>query len=47
MLAVVLFIIIGAWLEAPWWYYLLCGIHLFICFLRFEIASLKKGRDDD
>lgn len=46
MLVGVLLIIIGAWLKAPWWYFLLCGVQVLVSFLRFELASLGKERDD-
>lgn len=47
MLSGILLLIIGAWLEAPWWYFLLCGVQIFISFLRFEIAALEKEQYDE
>ena len=47
MLVGILLIIIGTWLEAPWWYFLLCGVQILASFLRYEITSLDKEQDDE
>ena len=46
MLAGILLIMIGAWLDAPWWYYLLCLVHIFVSFVRYEITMLNKEQDE-
>lgn len=46
MLVGLLLIIIGAWLKAPWWYFFMCGVHILVSFIRYEIAALDKERDD-
>ena len=47
MLVGILLIIIGTWLEAPWWYYLLCLAHILVSFIRYEITILNKEQDDE
>ncbi len=46
MLVGILLIIIGAWLKAPWWFFLMCGVQILASFIRYEIAALGKERDD-
>ena len=46
MLSGAIFVIVGLWIDAPWWYFLLCGVQFLIGFIRFELASLEKEHDD-
>ena len=47
MLSAILFIIVGYWLEAPWWYYLLCGALFLAGLIRYEIAMTKSESHDE
>ena len=47
MLSAILFIIVGYWLEAPWWYYLMCGALFLAGLIRHEIAMTKSESNDE
>ena len=47
MLSAILFIIVGFWLEAPWWYFLLCGVLFLAGLIRHEINMMKSESDDE
>ena len=44
MLTGILFIIIGIWLEAPVWYYFLCGGSLFFKLLKYGLVMYNIGK---
>lgn len=46
MLTGILFIIIGAWLEAPVWYFVLCESVVLAKFIGYGIDMYKAGRDE-
>ena len=45
MLSAVLFIVIGSWLNAPAWYFVLCGVMFVVKTLGFGISMYKAGMD--
>ena len=45
MLTAILFIIIGVWLKAPAWYFVMCGVMLFLKMLSYGIRMYKAGMD--
>ena len=47
MLSAILFIIVGFWLKAPWWYFVLCGVLFLGRLISHEIAMMKSESDDE
>ena len=47
MLSAILFIIVGFWLEAPWWYFLLSGVLFLAGLIRHEINMMNSESDDE
>lgn len=47
MLSSILFIIIGVWLKAPVWYFVLCAAMLIANLFVFGIKMYKAGSDKE
>ena len=45
MLTDILLIIIGIWLTAPAWYFVLCGVMLFTDLIIFGLKMYRAGSD--
>jgi hypothetical protein len=46
MLTTILLIIIGTWLKAPVWYFVLCGLLLSANLITYGFKMYKVGRDE-
>jgi hypothetical protein len=44
MITTILLVFIGAWLNAPGWYFVLCGLSLFTKILIYGIKMYNAGK---
>lgn len=44
MIAGLLFIVIGTWLNAPVSYYFVCGLYMFVILMKYGLAMYNAGR---